>query len=231
MPKILFRNFKCKLKERRLNLKGDQMIETRIEGKRGCGYRKKGALYLVSTGPFYSCGRLPVKLDVCPCCGSGFKPARGFTWIDGDKIAKMAKKKTCGLKGKNIVCMTCPLSDDSKVEFGKAGLIWIGTKFYSHKSIFALEAAIMGISRRINFVPHGFKIGETWIFLAHRKGYEIMEFGKDPEFYPGIFQVFQPTAIEIICDGTETDEEIEKFRKRGLTPVIVKKKENKELFT
>ena len=59
-----------------------------VEAKRGCGYRKVGGLYLVSDGLGIPCDRLPITLEVCPCCGAGIKPARGWTWVDVPTLVK-----------------------------------------------------------------------------------------------------------------------------------------------
>jgi hypothetical protein len=109
---------------------------------------------------------------------------------------------------------------------GRAGLLWIGEKFYPIVADFSLEAEMDGISRRITQVPRGFVAGETWVLLAHRKAivgpYEI---GQEPTFTPGIFRVFRPERIEVVVDGTEPDEVIEGYLKRGLTPVCVQRAE------
>lgn len=56
------------------------------EQRRGCGFRKVGGTYLVAKGPSRSCCRLPFELDVCPACGTGVKPTRGWTWIDVGRL-------------------------------------------------------------------------------------------------------------------------------------------------
>src|SRR6185436_15208748 len=56
-------------------------IRTSAEGARGCGYRAPGGKYLVSGAPSEACSKLPVELATCPCCGSGIKPSRAWTWI------------------------------------------------------------------------------------------------------------------------------------------------------
>jgi len=79
------------------------------------------------------------------------------------------------------------------------------------------EANEMGISRRIAAVPHGFKVGETWILLAHKEAIA----GE----HPGIFTAFVPQAIEYIIKGTETDEDLEAIEKRGITLVRIQKQQ------
>ena len=66
-------------------------IVQKSEGKRGCGYRKPGGFYLVCDAPGQPCGRLPIPLTSCPCCGTGIKYARGVTWIDPSPVLKDTK--------------------------------------------------------------------------------------------------------------------------------------------
>jgi len=53
---------------------------------RGCGWRKPGGLYLKSSSMFSTCGKLPLEIEVCSCCGAGIKPARGWTWNENALI-------------------------------------------------------------------------------------------------------------------------------------------------
>ena len=194
-------------------------METRYDSKRGCGYRKKG-LYLVCDGPGRPCGRLPIPLDICPVCGAGIKFARSWTWVDADALML---QHPCNSDD----CSNCPLSKS----IGRAGLLWIGEKFYPTPDDWSLEADNQGVSRRIKSVPHGFELGKTWVLVAHKKAIET---GVDEKgnrtFMPGIFHTFKPSAIEYVTDGTETEEELEKFKKRDITPVkVVKLSEQNEL--
>lgn len=119
----------------------------------------------------------------------------------------------------------CPASQP----MGRVGLIWVGEKFYPTPADFSREAAEMGISRRLPTLPKGFKLGETWVFLAHRKavylGYSglFSEFnGVDKHFYSAcIFSIFKPTAVEYVVRGDETPERLQKLIDRGITPVKV----------
>lgn len=52
---------------------------------------------------------------------------------------------------------------------GKAGLMWVGEKFYKTPEVFVAEGVTMGFSKRIKAVPRGFKVGETYVLLAHPK--------------------------------------------------------------
>lgn len=193
-------------------------IQIVTDYRRGCGWRALHGLYLRSDGPTFPCGRLPIPVATCPCCGYGIRPARGWTWVDGDKF--LAEAGDC--QASDAHCRTCPLERLLFEGIGRAGLLWIGEKFYPNTVEFLYEAEQFGISRRITQVPKGFVVGETFVLLAHRKAivgpYEI---GKEPEFTPGIFRIFRPERIEVVVDGTEPDEVIEGYLKRGLTPVRV----------
>lgn len=197
-------------------------IQTRSEGKRGCGWRKVGGLYLVAPNEGRECGRLPLPAEKCPCCGRGIKPARGWTWVDGDEILRAAPE--CPLVNTDT-CLTCPVHNFARHGVGKVGLIWIGERYYPTVSRFEAEAESMGISRRISTVPKGFKLGETWVMLAHRHAIlkHPLEIGGEYETTPGIFRIFKPTAIEVVVEHDFHDEEIDAFVKRGLTPVVIEK--------
>ena len=189
-------------------------IETRHEGPRGCGYRKKGGTYLIGGKLSEPCGKLPRVLTICPTCYGGIHFSRGWTWIDAVPLFKPLK---CRIPSK---CEEqCPLSTEvlSLGETWKAGLLWVGEKFYSTSDNFTLEAANLGISRRIANIPREFKLGETWVFLAHKKA----GIGENGEAAPAIFSFFKPHAIEYVVRGDETEEELEKKESRGITLVNV----------
>jgi hypothetical protein len=219
-------------------------VRISIEHRRGCGFRKPGGIYLVSPGTGFGCGLLPIPLTICPCCGGGFRHNRGFTWINPAAIAERAGHACTRPEG----CSICPLAD-AKVQ--KAGLIWIGASFYKTPAIFDAEAERLGISRRIQAVPQGFKIGESWIALAHIKGITtkcpdctptsclvnvILEGkpacttckGVGELDKPAIFRLFKPQAIEYVVKGTETEEELARLEKRGFSLVKVKAYVQKE---
>lgn len=189
-------------------------IHTRHEHRRGCGYRKPGGLYFVCPPTGRSCGALPIELSVCPTCRHGIKPARGWTWIN---LAALVAVRGCKKEGG---CGDCPIAD-AKIQ--DVGLIWIGEKFYPHTLAFNKEAATQGISRRITQVPRKFKLGETWVALAHRKAIEAL-----PDPLPGIFKVFLPTAIEYVVKEDDSPEKLERLEKRGITLVRVVPIEEKQ---
>jgi hypothetical protein len=193
-------------------------IITLHEGKRGCGYRKPGGIYLVTEGQGRFCGALPIELSVCPTCHQGIKPARGWTWIDLKPLR--AGKPCVQSEGPGYCYDYCPLNT-----IGKAGLIWIGEKFYKTTEAFNRESAEMGISRRISQIPRGFKLGETWVALAHRKAVErtqgLLPVPDAQKFAPGIFHLFKPQAIQYVVKDTDTKEKLEALEKRGITLVKV----------
>lgn len=213
----------AKVKKERITM--HPSIQTVYEGKRGCGFRKVHGLYLRSDGETMQCGKFPLELTVCPCCGNGIKPARGFTWID---LAKLAVGKQC--KNEGHQCNVCPASQENLAKIVKCGLIWVGEKFYKTPNAFVTESFQMGISRRINFVPKDFVVGETWVALAHEKAIPHLHEGAPATFTPAIFSLFLPDRIEIVVTGEESDEEIEGYLKRKLTPVKVINPQ-KEMFT
>jgi hypothetical protein len=96
--------------------------------------------------------------------------------------------------------------------------MWVGETFYSPEG-FVKEAKEQGISKRISAVPNHFKVGKTWVFLAHKHG------GRDlsNKRVPAIFHVFKPTRIEKIVSVSQykNTEEINKLRTKGIIPIPV----------
>lgn len=183
-----------------------------VEPKRGCGYRKVGALYLIGKGTAFSCKQLPYNLEVCPCCNAGIKYSRGWKWINPSLLFKDAENCTCF----SIFKQDCPLQLNEN-----AGLMWVGHRFYTPES-FITEANELGISKRISTVPREFELGKTWIFLAHIKaGY------KSGKRVPAIFYVFKPVHIEKIVTESQFENkfEMDKLIKRNITPFVVPDKD------
>jgi hypothetical protein len=207
------------------------------EQRRACGYRKINALYLCSDGGGMPCDRLPIPLTVCPTCSHGFKQSRGFTWVD---VAALVG----GVHQECKDVYPCPLCMATS-QMGKAGMLWIGEVFYPTPKAFDNEAAKLGISRRIHALPRQFKVGETWILLAHPKGIveacpechgvglarengvvmarrcEACE-GKCDVSTPAIFKVWKPSRIEkILPDTMRGSDEAKELEERGITPVFL----------
>lgn len=199
-------------------------MRTSYEKGRGCGFRKPGGLYLVSDGAGEHCSMLPMELIVCPACGQGIKPSRGWTWIKPMELRDPVQHDGYEHSAR------CPFATGIE----RAGLLWVGGKFYSPAEFMA-EAKSMGVSRRINAVPHGFEIGD-WVFLAHREALsdvcslcadrvpdadcpECEGKGRIP--VAAIFYVFQPARIEYVVKGDEDESDLEALEKRGIEPVKV----------
>ena len=204
-------------------------VRISIESARGCGYRKAGGIYLVSGGVMAECGRLPIKLDVCPTCNHGIKPARGWTWIDVRAMLGLTEVELCSMDH----CRSCPANGS----VDRAGLLWIGEQFYPTPQVFLKEANEMGVSRRISAVPTDFEVGKTWVFFAHRKTFKdncpecfgagLFEDddcpvcqGDGSVYTAGAFHAFKPTAIEYVIKGDGT-EQLDALEKRGFSLVKV----------
>lgn len=209
-------------------------VHTSVESARGCGYRKGGGIYLVSGGLSEPCPKLPIELHKCRTCGGGIKQTRGFTWILPDPLLDP------GPHGSKEHDRVCPLGERMTIDhwehLERAGLIWIGAKFYSTPEKFMQEALSMGVSRRISQVPRDFKVGETWIALAHPRAIPgECEHGapasqvcsKCPggwskgEWRGGVVTFFKPVAMEYIVKGDETEEDLDRLEERGFRLVKV----------
>lgn len=178
-----------------------------VETIRKCGFRKVGGIYLVAGEGGFPCDRLPIALDVCPCCGGGVKFARGFTWIQPYQLfdGNHGDGCQCRVDGPKQPCPACFPSDHFNHN-GKAGLLWVGEKHYTPEE-FQAEAMVQGVSKRISTVPHGFEVG-MWIFLAHKKGRDkiIHNAARDTVKVvkaPAIFFAFRPQRVERIVLQSE----------------------------
>lgn len=188
------------------------------EAKRGCGFRKEGGMYLMGGTHFQECGRLPLPLDVCPCCGQGIKPSRGWTWVNANELFEM---QSCAFDIEDVYdhCEGCLLHEPPE----KAGLLWIGEKFYKTPQDFINEGLELGMSRRIRFIPRDFKIGETLVLFAHRKAIKPVNVGiqtidGEPvgENTAGIFTAMIPTHIEYIVKKDDTEKHLKRLEKQGI---------------
>jgi hypothetical protein len=189
-------------------------IETRVESKRGCGFRKEGGLYVVGGRLAKPCYKLPIELTVCPCCGAGIKQARAMSFVSGllIKEAKCAQASKC-----SIGCQDFFNQDEY-------GLMWVGEKFYPTPSDFMNEGRVQGISKRIAQIPKKLVVGKTVVLLAHPKAITIItpEDKENPiKHKKGIFSAFIPERIEYVVKGTETEEELDNMEARGITLVKV----------
>lgn len=174
------------------------------EPKRGCGYRKVGGLYLVGGELSAPCDRLPMETTICPCCGEGIKQSRAWTWIDPVKLFEgMHKPCSCDCG--------CPVCYPSLVFPFKerSGLLWVGEQFYPTPADFSMEAARLGVSRRISSIPRNFELGKTWVFFGHPKAIErngsVFDEPGAARWAKGIICAFRPTRIERIVLKSEAE--------------------------
>jgi hypothetical protein len=58
-------------------------------------------------------------------------------------------------------------------QMGPALLITVGMDTYATTDLFEEEASEQGVSRKIHKVPQGFKVGSTWVLLAHREACQV----------------------------------------------------------
>lgn len=214
------------------------------EERRGCGYRGEGGLYLVSGARLEPCGKLPLRLDVCPTCGQGIKPARAWTWVSSGALFENVK---CLHNQLDPCCGSCILAEFNIPE--QMGLLWIGEKFYKTPSDFMKEGIEKGFCRRIPAVPKDFVLGETWVLFAHRKtircdqcegagkyrGSDWNDLLDCPRcdasgYFPAIFSAFKPERIEYIVKADDDEEKLERLAKRGITLVKLERDLVEELF-
>lgn len=209
-------------------------IHTSHESARGCGFRKPGGLYLVGGGFNKPCGLLPHPLKVCPTCGSGIKPTRGWTWVDAESLFGDRECSNMTQNGPNA-CDACPVMKTIAVD-DRSGLLWIGGSYYESPGDFNREAAAMGISRRLSAVPKGFQPGKTIVLLAHRKagdvecpecvgtgfGCEVCE-GEGSIKGPAIFGAFIPTGLEYVVKGNEKAKVLQAMADREIRLVDVQR--------
>jgi len=197
---------------------------TSVEAERGCGFRRAGkrgfGIYLVGPEAGTHCGRLPFPLESCPCCGGGIKPARGWTWIE-PSVLLAPNQKQCKTADAQW-CSRCPMGGG--IPDGRHGLVWIGEKFYPTPEEFMREVKMMGVSRRLPAVPRGFVLGETQLYLAHRKavllGWQCYSHGEvvdgvptpselrccdkaEAHYGPGIFTTFMASGLDLVVDDLE----------------------------
>lgn len=207
-----------------------------VESKRGCGYRKVGGLYLVGGGIGVPCDRLPLLLDVCPTCSHGIKPSRGWTWVDVNALVQGGHYEPPSRKEEKYLCdcaqkRGCSFCGRPET-MGRAGLLWVGESFYKTPEEFIVEGVALGFSRRIRAIPRGFKVGETYVLLAHPKA--IRDFtpiepkedeligATELKFRPGVFYIWLPQRLEkIYPQSLHNSDQVEEDMKRGITPVFV----------
>lgn len=205
-----------------------------IEAKRGCGCRKVGGSYLCGDYIPVECDRLPLELKTCPVCGAGIHFTRSFTEINPLKL--FGYHQPC--RDAFRPCHVCDPKDEG------AYVMAVGSKYYTPES-FLSEAATMGISKRIPFIPKNLELGKTVVYLAHPNAVcvkeplavqaamtvvaevdesqmRLLDAEKKPYYAMGIFCAFIPQRVEkLIWESEATPQELENLEKRGITPVLV----------
>lgn len=176
------------------------------EAARGCGYRKPSAngvgIYLVGPDTQQPCGRLPIPLTHCSCCGAGIKPSRGWTWIRPRELFGVPEKQCPPQRVNNkftkAPCGSCALG--TGMPEGQHGLLWVGEAFYPRPEDFTREAARMGLSRKLGALPRGFELGVTRVYLAHRRAVWNVE---TQQYTAGVFSSFVPVGIDLVVADDE----------------------------
>jgi len=224
-----------------------------LEEERGCGYRRVGKLYVRGTAAFSECDRLPVLLTACPVCGGGIRFSRGWIKIMPRRLfGKHGKYELhCPICGTGMLytgrtkaeCPRCGTIVETAENVGctdgetcrvchppeTAYLLWVGEKFYTPESFIA-EAMRLGISKAVATIPSDLVVGETVVYLAHRKAVKgrVVDDstldGYKEQSFPGIFLSFVPTHFERIVKKSDFErnrEEYEKEMERGIKIVVV----------
>jgi hypothetical protein len=199
------------------------------EQVRGCGWRKVGGAYLVGSGLSASCDALPLELVPCSLCEFEIPFSRGIQEIHIGYLAGRMKGHVCS--DKFLGCPLCYYAKEKKIS--KFYLMFVSSKYYSPAS-FIKEAQRQGVSKRIapQSLPKDFKIGESWIFLAHNKvpmkPLEPLDIQKwKDNVKRAIFYAFKPSRIEIVLWKDADPRTIAEWKKKGFTPILIdKNKEN-----
>lgn len=207
-------------------------VEIRLEPERKCGHRrtlknKDYGLYLVGNGLFSHCGRLPYPFRECTACGHEYKHSMGFSWINPRRL--FAHENTPTIDdciemheiGQNFAgqllnahpnCQSCPMGNLDRAG-DKAGLMWVGEKYYKTPADFFDEAQRFGISKRIGQMPRGFEFGKHLIYLAHNKACSL--WNSDDEEYmsvAGVFMAFRPRRLEVVVrDADNVSDEAKRY--------------------
>lgn len=191
-----------------------------VEPRRGCGYRRAGGLYLVADGLGEPCERLPLPIKPCAVCGACVRQTRSWQWISIGWV--LGGAKACVQKPDH--CPRCPVCSPELFKTAdppdRAGLTWVGEKFYKTPDAWAEEAFKMGISKRISTIPKGFVLGKTWVFVAHPLALP----GPDAEHpgFPGVFHVFRPSRLElVVTPSMKSQKWVKELQKDGATLVEV----------
>jgi len=222
-------------------------ITQQTELIRGCGYRQTGFYLRADRFIGNHCGKLPIPLIICPCCGEGIKQTRSWRKIDLNRLAQDVRcsmgmpisaedqamaSSSPGLNSlkANIEnqCNGCHLGGSIP---SVAYLLWVGAQSYSAGE-FLDEGSEQGISRRIPStrggnpqLPRQFKVGESLVALAHP---EVCLTEEGDGLAPGLFCFFRPQAVEYVVDTSKMRDQtyieyLERLSERGCTLIQVER--------
>lgn len=192
-----------------------------MEKERGCGWRKIGGFYLCGEGVSVACDGLPLSLEPCSECGFTMHFSRGVQVIPRgyleSKVQKAHRDQACG---DNFPCPICTPGETS-------AFMWVSKDFYSPSS-FIKEAKEMGVSKRFakGSLPREFKVGLTWVLLAHKKvnfPRDRLDFSKGYTQAPGVFYAFRPQRVEVPLWKDTDPQEIRDLEDQGFTVVLIEK--------
>ena len=191
------------------------------EAARGCGFRKVNGLYLVASGLWSECDRLPLGLTHCLACGCGVKFPRAPRKVVPRSLFGVHEECTevyasSVMEPFNVARGLMPCSV-CRPQAEVAYVLGVGERHYKVPGDFMAEAVKLGVSKRIPAVPKDLEIGKTWVYLAHRKACV----GPDGKPQLGIFAAFVPQRVEMpVWKSEMTDERSKDLEKRGITPVV-----------
>ncbi|GAJ12823.1 unnamed protein product, partial [marine sediment metagenome] len=170
--------------------------------------------------------------------GQGIKVSRGFTQVNPFQM--WGTHQDC--RDNFRPCFLCDPQDQP------AYIMLVGAGNYPTPQDFMNEARIMGVSKRIPFIPKDLELGKTIIYLAHPKSCEVKEpvalqqamaiaEGSETnqprlletekvEKALGIFTAFIPQRVEKLVWESELEgEQGELYKasleKRGITPIVI----------
>ena len=191
--------------------------------------RKPGWYYLLADRLLPRCGKLPLRLPICPTCGfyGGVQPRPtpkpvsliGLFYdrrclFDHDPPA--ANRGTC-----HDFQPDCPLGGAALEPLlasrraSRALLVWIPVGRYPRRSLFALEAEQLGVRWPVRAVPPRLRVGgplATVLLFAHVRA--IME--PDGSTSPGIVEACRVRDIEYIAKPNDSPERLRRITKCGV---------------
>lgn len=220
------------------------------EAKRGCGYRVVGGMYLCGDYIAVPCDRLPYLLEVCPVCGGGIKVSRGFTEIDPLQLFGYHQPCTDQHPDCYMCSPTHELgfimrvgdkfytpesfSEEAqrlgvskripfipkKLQLGKTVVYLAHPKACVVKSEPAMQLA-NGVLCTEGLPQSGAFSNQSVNSAVATLAPPLLD-AEQEEPKMGIFSAFIPQRVEkLIWKSQATKKELEKLKKRGITPVVI----------